>query len=279
MDVSDVATIDVNLPTIIFLPGTLCDQRLWQAQMDALSANYTLVCASYPFATSIREMADLALSIVDPDQPVIPIGISMGAMVAAEIVRCARSRVVGLSIWDTDLGGDTAERRQSREKLLASAQTGSPFKQIVEEALLPRYLSPEESTGRSPTYAQARETILGMADALGLKCFSAQSTALAERRPMWDLLMAFDGPLLVGFGEHDGVCPAATHRMLCEARAGKHRALTSCIEIPTAGHLPTLTSPDAVTGALSAWLTQICGTAAKGVHENRCNSATNVATI
>ena len=112
-----------SLPaTLLFLPGTLCDARLWQAQQRELSVAWSSTIIDYRMEETIAAMAETALATVSG--PVVPIGLSMGGMVALEIWRQASSRVAAIALFDTNPGADTPERRAIREAQLIAAKQG-----------------------------------------------------------------------------------------------------------------------------------------------------------
>ncbi|MBL8514908.1 MAG: alpha/beta fold hydrolase [Betaproteobacteria bacterium] len=260
-------------PTLLFLPGTLCDERLWAHQMEALSLLANVACADYRHETSIDAMARAALAAVDG--PVIPIGLSMGGMVAAAMVRLAPDRVVAASLWDTDPEADSALRRALREEGLAQLRNGQSMRVYARETLVPRYFSPAELERR------ASKDLLAIADLgaimaadQGIDAYAAQSAALAGRAEFWTTLRQIGVPLLIGCGAADPICPVEMHRTMAFAvNPGWCRLAT----IDGAGHIPPLTAAPAVSAHLHDWLAQIALHALP--HKNSCNSAQLVGTI
>ena len=70
---------------------------------------------------------------------VIPIGLSMGGMVALEIWRQAAERVAAIALFDTDCGADTIARRMNRDTQILSAVHGE-FHEMVKTQLVPAYI-------------------------------------------------------------------------------------------------------------------------------------------
>ena len=86
-------------PTIVLLPGLLCDASIWEAQKSALEPYAEVCIADFSQLNSIEAMARSALALADG--PLIAIGHSMGARVAMEMVRLAPERIEKLALIDT----------------------------------------------------------------------------------------------------------------------------------------------------------------------------------
>ena len=48
-------------PTLLFLPGLLCDRAVWEPQIAALADRYECIVADYGAADSLARMASAAL--------------------------------------------------------------------------------------------------------------------------------------------------------------------------------------------------------------------------
>jgi pimeloyl-ACP methyl ester carboxylesterase len=189
-------------------------------------------------------MAQSALAKVKSiNERVIPIGLSMGGMVALEIWRSSRERVAAMALFDTDAGPDTLSRRRNRDAQIVAATQGE-FANVITEQLKPAYFSPSPRISH-----QARTTALAMATEQGIGAFASQITALATRSDATPLLATIDVPVLVGCGSDDRICLPASHRYMAA-----QIPLATFIEIANAGHLPPLEQPGATTETLRCWL-------------------------
>ena len=106
-------------PTILLLPGLLCDASVWAAQVEALRPHADVLVADFSQHDSLEAMARSALAMMDG--PIIAIGHSMGARVAMEMVHLAPERIVKLALIDTGRrlpagrrGGEAAGAGRSR---------------------------------------------------------------------------------------------------------------------------------------------------------------------
>ena len=235
-----------NLPaTLLFLPGTLCDERMWEAQFLALSKDWPCTFVDYRFEESIFAMAMTALAQVSG--PLIPIGLSMGGMVALEIWHQAPERVSALALFDTDPGADTPERCRNRDAQVLAATHGG-FRSMVETQLAPAYTSPRNSAGTTAG-AVLRQKVIEMALDQGVAAFAAQVTALATRQDNWPLLGGIGVPTLVACGADDQLCLPEWHRRMAAIIPA-----STFESIEAAGHLSCLEQPDATTRLLQSWL-------------------------
>ena len=234
-----------SLPaTLLFLPGTLCDARLWQAQQRELSVAWSSTIIDYRMEETIAAMAETALATVSG--PVVPIGLSMGGMVALEIWRQASSRVAAIALFDTNPGADTPERRAIREAQLIAAKQGG-LGELIKTQLVPTYFSPANATND-----KLRATVIDMALGHGAAAFAAQANALATRTDSWQLLQTINVPTLVACGVDDLICPEEHQRRIAQLLP-----TGSFHTIRGAGHFAPLEQPAATTSLLRNWLRQL----------------------
>src|SRR5215468_7474810 len=100
-------------PTLVLLPGLLCDETVWAHQVAALSPIADVRVADFRGFDSITAMAQAVLA--QAPQRFALAGHSMGARVALEVVRLAPARVERLALLDTGthpLRPDETEKRQ-----------------------------------------------------------------------------------------------------------------------------------------------------------------------
>ena len=226
-------------PTLLLLPGLLCDARLWRDQVAALAGRARCIVADLTREDSLGGMADRALAAA-PEGPLCVAGLSMGGYVAFEILRRAPGRVARLALFDTSARPDTAEQTRRRRALLALSESGM-FKGVTPR-LLPQLLHP-----RNLGTALA-DDVMAMAERVGRDAFHRQQRAILARPDSRPGLAAIAVPTLVAVGEADALTPP---QLAEEIAAGIPGAVLH--RIPDAGHLPTMEQPDAVTALLAAW--------------------------
>src|ERR1700677_5031179 len=84
---------------LLLLPGLICDQTVWQQQIDALSDVAVCTCADYGSLDSIPAMAEAVLRLA-PERFSIA-GHSMGGRVALEVYRLAPHRVERIALLNS----------------------------------------------------------------------------------------------------------------------------------------------------------------------------------
>ena len=252
------------LPTLVFLPGTLCNRRVWDESVQAIGRDWPSVFVDVRFETSISAMAVVALEAVDGS--IIPIGHSMGGIVALDIWRQASERVAAIALFDTDAGADTPERRSKRYAQVSAATQGS-LREMVESQLLPAYFSLTRDTQDSVQTSQAalRQTVIEMAIEQGVNAFAAQATALAGRSDAWHLLDGINVPALIACGAEDRICLPETHVRMA---ARLPLAMATFRSIAAAGHFAPLEQPEATSRVLQSWLDGLPCWNARSVRKN-----------
>ena len=226
---------------LTLLPGMMCDARLFGPQMAALSAHRTLVVPSLAGHDSMAAMAEAVLAAMPPRFALL--GLSMGGILAMEILAQAPARVERLALLDTNPFAETDAVTAARGPQIARVEAGDLDGVLAE--VIPRYFPPDAPR---PDLAAL---CLAMGGALGPHAFVRQSHALIGRRDRQEALAAFRGPALVLTGAEDIVCPRDRHERIHALIPGSRLAI-----IAGAGHLPTLEQPETTTEEINRWLCQ-----------------------
>ncbi len=230
--------INNDKPPIIFIPGMMCDWRLFAPQIAALN-NYISHDATLSEHDSIESMASAILRDTPPIFNLV--GLSMGGIVAMEIARVAPMRVQNLALMDTNPLAEDAAIKHRRDGQIARVRKGELSK-VIRDEMKPLYI---RGTGKSAIL----DLCMAMANSLGAEVFINQSKALQNRRDYCDTLRAFNGRTLVLHGADDRLCPPERHQMMHDLLPN-----SQYVSIKDAGHLPTLEQPDAVNKTLIDWL-------------------------
>lgn len=226
---------------LVLLPGMMCDARLFGPQIDAFSAERTL---HLPPLTGHDTVCGLAAGILAHAPPRFALaGLSMGGIVAMEIIRRAPERVDRIALLDTNPKAETEEMRQRREPQIRRILDGD-LAGVMREEMKPNYLAD------GPRRADILDLCMAMAASLGPDVFTQQSRALQTRRDQQQMLRQITVPALVLCGEDDKLCPVERHELMHELIPG-----SSLDIIAQAGHLTTLEQPDLTNAALRRWLT------------------------
>ncbi|MEG3153890.1 alpha/beta fold hydrolase [Sphingomonas sp. RB1R13] len=225
--------------TALLLAGNMCDERLWTPAIRALLPRPRDVDLSHD--DSIAAMAERALAAAEG--PLLPVGFSMGAIVALAIAERAPERLAGLVLLDCNPAADLPERAAVRPRQQADVRCGRLLDVVVDE-LKPNYLA-DENLRNEPLLTLLRD----MAMALGPDTFVRQSEALRTRPSHAHVAPSLDCPIFVAVGAEDRLCPPEWHARLA---AGMKRAELHII--PGAGHMLPLEQPAALAAALGPWL-------------------------
>ena len=223
---------------LVLLPGMMCDARLFGPQIAALPG--PVVVPDLGGADSMSALAAQVLAQIDGAFALA--GLSMGGIVAMEVIRQAPERVTHLALMDTNPRAELPQVQARRAPQIEAAQAGR-LAQVMRDEMKPNYLHD------TPDKARILDLCMEMALTLGPDAFVNQSRALRDRPDQQETLRAVTVPTLILCGRHDRLCPVERHALM-------HRLIphSTLHIVEDAGHLPTLEQPDIVTAALRRWL-------------------------
>lgn len=227
---------------LVLLPGMMCDARLFGPQIAELSSEMAVMVAPVTQGERIEEIASSLLDLL-PARFALA-GLSMGGIVAMEILRRAPDRVARIALMDTNPLAETPVVAANREPQIVKVRSGRLL-EVMREEMKPNYLAP------GPQRSDVMELVMDMAETLGPDVFIRQSRALQRRRDQQAVLRKCRAPALVLCGEHDQLCPVKRHTFMAELIP-----YADLVVLPDAGHLPTLEQPQATTAALRNWMRQ-----------------------
>ncbi len=223
---------------LVLIPGMMCDARMWGDLPDALAPRP--VHHALPVTgETIGEMAAAILSEAPPRFALA--GLSMGGILAMEMLEQAPDRIERLALLDTNPLAERAEVAARRAPQIARALSGD-LRGVMRDELKPNYLA---DAGDAATL----DLCLSMAEALGPDVFRRQSVALRDRADRTATLARFRRPALVLMGAEDRLCPRDRHDLM-HALMPQSRLVI----VPGAGHLPPLETPGATLAAFKDWL-------------------------
>lgn len=231
---------------LLLIPGMMCDARLWQYQIDALAAQTDIHVAEIHAQTSIPALAETLLQELTWETFSVA-GLSMGGIVAMELLKQAAPRINRCALMDTNHSAETAFRQKLRADEIAQANKEGGLRHLILEKMRPAYLAPKRK------YDQVfLDLVLDMAMQLGPQAFINQSIALRDRPDYSDVLTHTRCPVLILCGEWDMLCPPTKHEQM--ARLLPKQTQNELVIIKQSGHLTTLEAPTQTTHALQKWL-------------------------
>ena len=168
-------------------------------------------------------------------------GVSMGGMVALELIKAAPGRVTQLALVDTNARPDTL--RQKAFRRLANAVVGMTrdFRRTAERSL--------GSLVHPSTPEDVRAELLEMSVRVGPKAYIRQNRAVTRRRDLRKALTGIAVPSAVIVGQDDRVTPVELSREMHGLLPG-----STLHVIPDCGHLPPIEQPEALAALLKQLL-------------------------
>lgn len=229
----------MSLP-LLLLPGMMCDARLFEPQINAFSPARPVGVADL---TGQDTMAGLAAQVLaDAPHRFALAGLSMGGIVAMEVVRQAPERVAKLALLDTNPRAELPEVQARRQPQIDKVRAGQ-LHAVMRDEMKPNYLT------EGPNRQGILDLCMAMALDLGPEAFVTQSIALRDRPDQQQTLRGVTVPTLILCGRDDALCPVERHELM-------HRLIPHATRmvIEGAGHLPTLEKPVETTAAMARWL-------------------------
>lgn len=229
-----------EIAPLYLLPGLICDELVWAAQVRALSSIATVAVPGYGNARSLVSMAERVFA--SAPEKISLAGHSMGGRVALEMIRMAPDRIERLALLDT---GVHPVEPGEKEKRMALLDIG---RQQGMEALVDIWLPPMVHPDRQSDDA-LMAPLRHMCVTAGLQQFEDQITALLGRSDQRPVLSGINCPTLVAVGSDDAWSPVSQHRQIAAEIQDAELVI-----FEGAGHMAPAESPEEVTKALHRWL-------------------------
>jgi pimeloyl-ACP methyl ester carboxylesterase len=228
-------------PTLILVPGLLCDSALWAHQRLHLADVAETWVADVTREETTAAMAEAVLAAAPADRFALA-GLSMGGYVALEIIRQAPERVTRLALLDTNARPDTEESKARRRALIEESELGD-FKGVTKR-LLGMFVHPDRLGD-----AALIDEVVAMTARVGKEAFVRQQRAIMSRRDARAWLGDIRVPTLALVGRQDILTPLDLHEEIA-ARIARAKLVT----VENSGHLTTMERPEAVSAVLRYWL-------------------------
>lgn len=223
----------MNKPTLILIPGLLCDEAVWKSQIDSLQAHVNIIIPNLSGLDQANSMIEHILQ--QAPQQFLLAGHSMGGWLALELMRKHSHRVKKLCILASSASLDTIEKIRLRKQMIRLMPTLPTDEMAKRLAELYSY---------QPTMLQL---IIDMF-ARNMGDFLLQQYAMLQRICCEDILPKIQIPTIIIVGEHDDEF----------FNSSKHMADTipnaQLITLKNCGHMLMLEKPQECTQAMLNWV-------------------------
>jgi pimeloyl-ACP methyl ester carboxylesterase len=229
-------------PALVLLHGFLFDARAWRRQLEALASDFTVIAwdapgagrsADPPEPFGIGDWADCLVGLLDflGVRRAHFVGLSWGGLLAQEVYRRDRDRVVSLVLADTYAGWRGSLGIATAEERLAACLRDST---LPADELVSAYLPGMHSESATQEVRHELAEIMSDFHPAGFRLM-ARSLAEEDTR---ELLAAIRVPTLLAWGEADTRSPVSVAHELQNLISGATR-----VTIPGAGHLSNIEAP------------------------------------
>ena len=230
--------------TPLLIPGLACDAELFAHQVATWSGPQTPQLAqAHADAATLAEMAAILLATHAGE--LLPVGCSMGGMVALEMARQAPRRVRALALLGSSARPDTPQLIELRTRSIAAFEAGR----------LDEVLRANVMFAFHPLHAKQPaliERYVAMVRRAGVPRLVSQNRAVMARADLRPTLRGIGCPVLVACGEADGLTPPEHARELLSLLPQARLEI-----VPGAGHMLTMEQPERVSALLRAWFASL----------------------
>ncbi len=133
----------MKLEPLLLLPGMMCDSRMYASQISALE---DLTECQVGNIGGANNMVDIAAQVLAqaPDKFALA-GLSMGGIVAMEIIRQSPERVTRLALMNTNPCAEEDAVKVTRQPQIDAVRAGR-LEPVLRDTMVPRYLLPKRPT-------------------------------------------------------------------------------------------------------------------------------------
>lgn len=231
---------------LLLVPGMICSPRLYAAQTAALATDADIVVPDWRKAPlSIwDDWKGAARWVLDqmPAEKFALAGLSLGGMLAVEIMQFAADRVTRLALLDTGMRSQNEGERAIRAARIRLADEGH-FELVLGLQMarfIPAYRLPDK---------KLVDEVMKMCGEIGVDIYKRQEALAAIRADRRPDLPRIKCPTVVVCGRDD----AATPLFLSEEMAAAIKG-SELIVVEQCGHLVTMEKPEETNAILRKWL-------------------------
>ena len=222
------------MQTLVMIPGLGSDAAVWRRTIAALNGEVNCLVGDTLCDRSLRGMAQRILD--QAPETFALAGVSMGGMVALEMMKIAPERVTRLALIDTNARADAMVRKLYRYVANLVAVTGD-FERLSARSV--------DSLVHPSTPDDVRAELAEMGARVGVKTYIRQNRAVAARKDLRPILQSIGVPAAVIVGSEDRLTPIELSQEIHNLTPG-----STLHVIPGCGHLPPIEKPAALAAIL-----------------------------
>ena len=235
-------------PPLLLVPGVLCSPRLFAAQVAALEGEAEIVVPDWRRAPlSIWDTWETAARwVIDqmPAEKFALAGLSLGGMLAVEIMQFAADRVTKLALLDTGMRSQNEAERAVRRARIRLADEGR-FELVLGMQItrfIPAYRLPDKPLV---------DEVMTMCGEIGVEIYKRQEELAAIRVDRRPDLPRIQCPTIVVCGRDDAATPLFLSEEMAEAIPA-----AALVVVEQCGHLVTMEKPEETNQILKLWLSR-----------------------
>jgi pimeloyl-ACP methyl ester carboxylesterase len=215
------------MQTLVMIPGLGSDAAVWRRTITALNSEVDCLVGDTRSDRSLRGMAQRILG--QAPKTFALAGVSMGGMVALEMMKIAPERVTRLALIDTNARPDAMARKAYRYLANLVAISGD-FERLSERSV--------SSLVHPSTPDDVRAELAEMGARAGVKTCCRQNRAVAARTDLRPVLHSIAVPTAAVVGADDLLTPIGISQEIHHLTPG-----STLHVIPDCGHLPPIEKP------------------------------------
>jgi pimeloyl-ACP methyl ester carboxylesterase len=218
------------MQTMLMIPGLGSDAAVWRRTITALNGEVDCQVGNTHIDRSLHGMAQRILG--EAPKSFALAGVSMGGMVALEMMKIAPERVTRLALIDTNARADAIAQTAYRHLANFVAIAGD-FERLAKRSV--------NSLVHPSTPNDVRAELAEMGARVGVKTYIRQNGAVASRKDLRPVLQSIAIPTAVIVGSEDRLTPIEFSQEIHDLTPE-----STFYVIPDCGHLPPIEKPAAL---------------------------------